>query len=52
MLSWNYETFVEKGFEVSPRRRRAAVISLLGVRNSIHANRNDGVEEDFYDIIY
>lgn len=51
VLSWNYETFVEKGFEVSPRRRRAAVIALLGVRNAIHAYRNDGVEEDFDDLI-
>lgn len=51
VLSWNYETFVEKGFEVSPRRRRAAVIALLGVRNAIHAYRNDGIEEDFDDLI-
>ena len=51
MLRWNYETFVEKGFEVSPRRRRAAVIALLGVRNAIHAYRNDGIEEDFDDLI-
>lgn len=51
VLSWNYETFVEKGFEVSPRRRRAAVIALLGVRNAIHAYCNDGIEEDFDDLI-
>ena len=51
ILTWNYETFVEKGFEVSPRRKRAAVIALLGVRNAIHTYCNDGVEEDFDELL-
>lgn len=51
ILTWNYETFVEKGFEVSPRRKRAAVIALLGVRNAIHSYRKDGLEDDFDDIL-
>lgn len=42
---------MEKGFEVSPRRKRAAVIALLGVRNAIHTYRNDGVEEDFDELL-
>ena len=51
ILTWNYETFVEKGFEVSPRRKRAAVIALLGVRNAIHNYRKDDLEDDFDDIL-
>lgn len=51
ILTRNYETFVEKGFEVSPRRRRAAIIALLGVRNAIHKYRNDGIEEDFDELL-
>lgn len=51
ILTWKYETFLEKGFEVSPRRERAAVIALLGVRNAIHNYRNDGVEEDFDELL-
>ena len=37
VLTWTYETMVEKGFEVSPRRKRAAVIAILAARNAIHA---------------
>lgn len=51
ILTRNYETFVEQGFEVSPRRRRAAIIALLGVRNAIHKYRNDGIEEDFDELL-
>ena len=51
ILTWNYETFVEKGFEVSPRRKRAAIIALLGARNAIHKYRNDGIEEDFDELL-
>lgn len=29
VLTRNYSTFVERGFEVSPRRQRAAMIALL-----------------------
>ena len=51
ILTWNYETFVGKGFEVSPRRKRAAIIALLWVINAIHTYRNDGVEEDFDELL-
>lgn len=40
MTRW-YETFVDQWLEVLPRRRRAVVIGLLGVRNAIHQRRGD-----------
>ncbi len=51
ILTWNYETFMEKGFEVSPRRKRAAVIALLAVRNTIHKYRGEDQEDDFDDLL-
>ena len=51
VLSWNYETFIEKWFEVSPRRKRAAMIALLWTRNAIHAYLEDGQEDEFDDLI-
>lgn len=53
-----YDTFVELWLDVLPRRRRAVVIGLLWVRNSIHERRNDKkpnsdeiLVEDFEDIL-
>lgn len=51
VLSRNYETFAEKGFEVSPRRKRAAMIALLGVRNAIHKYLGEDKEDDFDELI-
>lgn len=51
VLTRNYETFATKGFEVSPRRKRAAMIALLGVRNAIHKYKNDDIEDDFEELI-
>ncbi len=42
---------MEKGFEVSPRRKRAAVIALLAVRNAIHKYRGEDQEDDFDDLL-
>ena len=57
MTRW-YETFVEQGLEVLPRRRRAVVIGLLWVRNAIHQRRKDKksdsdeiLVEEFEDIL-
>lgn len=47
----NYQSFVEKGFEVSPRRKRAAIIGLLAVRNAIHKYRGEEREDDFDDLL-
>ena len=51
VLTWNYETIQKNGFEVSPRRRRAAVIALMGCRNAIHEYLKDGKEDVFDDLI-
>lgn len=51
VLTWNYETFIEKWFEVSPRRKRAAMIALLWTRNAIHTYLEDGQEDEFDDLI-
>lgn len=51
VLSRNYETFAEKGFEVSPRRKRAAMIALLGARNAIHKYLGEDREDDFDELI-
>jgi len=51
ILHWNYETMVDHGFEVSPRRKRAGVIAILATRNAIHKYMNDGKNDTFDDII-
>ena len=51
VLTRNYDTFVEKWFEVSPRRKRAAVIALLGVKNAIYKYRWEEKIDEFEDII-
>lgn len=51
VLNWDYNTFLEKWFEVSPRRKRAAVIALLGVKNAIYKYRWEDKEDDFEDLI-
>ena len=51
VLTWDYNTFLEKWFEVSPRRKRAAVIALLGVKNAIYKYRWEDKEDDFEDLI-
>lgn len=51
VLSWNYQTFVDRWFEVSPRRRRAAVIALLGVKNAIYTYLKKDHRDDFDDLI-
>jgi len=42
---------VEHGFEVSPRRKRAAVIAILATRNAIHEYLKDNKKDVFDDII-
>lgn len=58
VMTRSYETFVEQGLEVLPRRRRAVVIWLLWVRNAIHQRRKDTkpdsdeiIIEEFEDIL-
>jgi hypothetical protein len=42
---------VDNGFEVSPRRKRAAVIAILAIRNAIHIYTKDNKTDVFDDII-
>jgi hypothetical protein len=42
---------VNHGFEVSPRRKRAASIAILATRNAIHTYLKDGNKDTFDDII-
>lgn len=51
VLTRNYQTMVNHGFEVSPRRKRAAVIAILAVRNAIHNYLKDGKKDTFDDLI-
>ena len=59
VMSWWYDTFVDWWLDVLPRRRRAVVIWLLWVRNSIHERRKNKklnsdeiLVEDFEDILW
>ena len=51
ILTRNYQTMLDRGFEVSPRRKRAAVIAIMAVRNAIHTYLNDGEKDTFDDIL-
>lgn len=51
VLKWSYQNMVAWGFEVSPRRKRAAVIAILAVRNAIHKYIKDWKEDTFEDVI-
>lgn len=51
VLSRNYESYVDKGFEVSPRRKKAAMIALLATRNAIYKYLGEDREDDFDEII-
>lgn len=51
ILNRNYQTMVDRWFEVSSRRKRAGVIAILATRNAIHKYINDGQNDVFDDII-
>lgn len=51
VLSWDFEFMKALGFEVSSRRKRASVLALLAARNAIHAYLNDGIVDEFDDIV-
>lgn len=51
VLSWTYTTMVDHWFEVSPRRKRAAVIAIMWARNAIHDYLQDGKEDVFDDLL-
>ena len=51
VLSWTYDIMEEKWFWVSTKRKRAAVLALLAVRNALHEYLNDEITDDFDDLI-
>lgn len=51
ILNRTYQTMIGRWFEVSPRRKRAAVIAILAVRNAIHIYLKDGKNDTFDDLI-
>ncbi len=51
ILKWNYATIEEKWLVVSNKRKRAAVLALLAVRNAIHEYISDEKNDDFEDLI-
>ena len=51
VLTRSYQTMLDKGFEVSPRRKRAAVIAIMAVRNAIHIYLKDGSKDVFDDLM-
>lgn len=51
ILTRNYQTMLDNWFEVSPRRKRAAVIAILATRNAIHNHLKDGKIDTFDDLI-
>lgn len=51
VLTWDYDKMAEKGFVVSNKRKRAAILALLAVRNAIHEYLGDEKTDDFDDLI-
>ncbi len=51
ILTLDYKYMLDMDFEVSPRRRRAAVLPLLAVRNAIHKYKKDGIKDTLEDLI-
>jgi len=52
ILKMDYKSIEELiEMEVSPRRRQASVLWLLTTRNAIHTYLDDGIKDEFDDII-
>ena len=51
ILTRNYQTMISQGFQVSPRRKRAAVIAIMAARNAIHNYLKDNKVDEFADLI-
>lgn len=52
VLTRDYNKMLSLWFEVSPRRKRAAVIALLASRNAIHQYLKDWKEDVFDDVLW
>ena len=51
VLTRSYTTMEDKWFEVSPRRKRAAVIAIMACRNAIHNYLQDKQKDTFDDLM-
>ncbi|QFR38709.1 iron-sulfur cluster assembly scaffold protein [Candidatus Gracilibacteria bacterium 28_42_T64] len=52
VLRMDYNTIEELiGMPVSPRRKQASVLGLLTTRNAIHDYLQDGIKDDFDDVM-
>lgn len=51
ILNWNYQTLLDRDFVVSNRRKRAALLPILAVRNALHLYIKDWIVDDFDDLI-
>ncbi|HRX64202.1 MAG TPA: iron-sulfur cluster assembly scaffold protein [Candidatus Absconditabacterales bacterium] len=51
VLKWDYGFLVDNGLEVSNKRKRAAILPILAVRNAIHEYLDDKKVDDFDDLI-
>ncbi|MFA7717553.1 MAG: iron-sulfur cluster assembly scaffold protein [Candidatus Absconditabacterales bacterium] len=51
ILTWTHKTMRDKGFQASPRRKRAVVIAIMAARNAIHNYLKDGKTDTFDDLI-
>lgn len=47
------ESFIHENIwtDISPRRKYASLIGLLAIKNAIHEWKQDGIKEDFSDIV-
>lgn len=51
LLSWDYDFLAKKWLDVSTKRKRAASLPILALRNAIHQYIADWKTDDFDDLI-
>ena len=51
ILKRDHQTMIKNWFNVSPKRKRAAVIAILAARNAIHNYKKDNKVDNFDDLI-
>jgi len=51
ILNWDHQTMKDNWFNVSPKRKRAAVIAIMAARNAIHNYKKDGKIDNFDDLL-
>lgn len=51
VLARDYDFMIQNWFQVSPRRKRAAVIAILAARNAIHKLKWDNKKDSFDELI-